>query len=166
MVGQRVDYYRRVLPRLHHLVQVADAAGLDCECQRPVNPTGAVRIDQVPANQVGRRKVFVTGNSDQWNPVFRAMLRTGAVDSGAETPGHVLDESGLAGSRRALEQNRNLLVVRRREDIDLIRLRDVERLFLDVVLLHLVLGEAGVRLRHLAMPSLLCALATHSRRTS
>jgi len=53
-----------------------------------------------------------------------------------ETPGHVLDEASLADAGRALEEDRDLLLVGGLEEFDLIGDREVVRLFRDPEVFH------------------------------
>ncbi len=138
VVGQRVDEDRRVLPRLDHFVEVADGANLDRAGQRPIHPVGAVRVEQVAANQVARRQVLVAGDGDERHAVLFLLAGAGGDlhHRPAELVGHVLDEAGLAGAGGAFQQHRDALGIGRLEELHFIRDREVVRLFVDRVFLH------------------------------
>src|SRR5262245_53808045 len=58
-----------------------------------------------------------------------------------ELPRHILDETGLSRARRALEQYRYMLAVRRSEDVYLVAARNIERLIPDNVIFDAILAE-------------------------
>ena len=72
-----------VLPRFHHLVEVADRTLANRTGQWPVHPHGLVTPQQVPADQIRSGEVVVARDGDQRSP---------------EVVGHRLDETGLATS--------------------------------------------------------------------
>jgi hypothetical protein len=78
----------------------------------PVSPHRAVRTDQVAADQIGCGQVVVATHGDQRPP---------------ETGGHVLDETRLAASGGALDQQRQALAEGVPEQGDLLRLFRIER---------------------------------------
>jgi len=85
-----VKDHRGVLPRLDHLIEVADAAFAHGTGQRAVLPPGALGADQMAADQVGRTEVIVAGHG---------------VQRQVEPMGHVLHETGLAAAGRSLDQH-------------------------------------------------------------
>ena len=147
VVGQGVDEDGGVLARLDDLVQVADGAGLDRTRQRAVDPARRLALEQVAADEVAGREVFVTGDGDDGQSLVEATAVRGravvSIDHRlAETPGHVFDEAGLAAARRALEQHRDALFEGRGEHLDLVGDREVVGLYVRLVLLDGVLAVA------------------------
>ena len=111
VVGQRVQDDRHVLPRLHHLVEVADAALAHGAGQRAVEPDRLAALEQVAAGEVGRGQVVVAGDR---------------VQPAAQPRRHVGDEAGLAAAGRPLEQERQPLAPGRLEQLAFAALRQVE----------------------------------------
>ena len=89
-VGQRVDHHGRILARLDDLIQVADAAVAHRQRQRAVVPGGAGGVQQIAADEVGRRHVFVARQRDQRKP---------------QLPRHVLHEPRLATAGGAFQDH-------------------------------------------------------------
>ncbi len=118
MPRQRMDDDRGVFARFHHFVEVADAAVAHRAGQRPVDPHRFAALDQVATNQIGGGQIVMTGNRHH-----RAL----------QVPGHVFDEARLAAAGRALEQQRQLVAVGRREHLDLVADDFVVRLFEHVI---------------------------------
>ena len=65
VVGQRMDDDGRVLPRLDDLVEIADRAVAHRDRERTVMPDGALGVEQVAPDQIGRGHVLVAGDRDQ-----------------------------------------------------------------------------------------------------
>ena len=97
VVGERVEDDRDVLPRLDHLVEVADPALADRSGERPVEPDRLAALEQIAAGEVGGGEVVVAGDGVQPAP---------------EPGRHVGDEAGLAAAGRPLEQERQPLADR------------------------------------------------------
>jgi hypothetical protein len=148
VVRQWMNYHRRVLARLDHLVEITNGADARCRGKRAVLPFGAFLVEQEAPHQVGGGHVFVTGNRDQ-----RA----------TEFPGHVLDKAGFAAARRAFEHHRHTRAVSRLIELDFIRDGFVEGFLFDLVLLtihsrHISLhspnlASARLQMNHLASSS-------------
>src|SRR5262245_61945131 len=62
-----------------------------------------------------------------------------------ELPRHIFDKTGLSCARRALEQYRYVLAVRRSEDFHLVAARHIKRLVADNVVFNAVLAEFHAR---------------------
>ncbi|MNI35378.1 hypothetical protein D3C73_894010 [compost metagenome] len=90
-----MQHHCRVLPRLDHFVEVADAAFAHRTGQRTVLPPGPLGANQVPADQVGGTQIVMTGHR---------------VQRQVQAMRHVLDEAGLAAAGRAFDQHRHAVV--------------------------------------------------------
>jgi len=88
VVREWMQHHGRVLPGLHHLVQVADRALAHRPSQGTVHPHRLIALQQIPTDQVCGGQVVMAGDGDQ-RP--------------AEIVGHRLDETGLATTRRPLQ---------------------------------------------------------------
>ena len=147
VVGQGVDEDGGVLACLDDLVQVADGPGLDGAGEGAVYPAGGLPLQQVAAHQVGGRQVLVAGHRHQGQAGAGAFLPRHVADDGhrpAQAVGHVFHEAGLAAAGGPLQQHRYLLLVGGREQLHLVRHREVEGLLLQHVFLDgiLAVGEA------------------------
>ena len=111
-VGQRMNDDRGVLPRLDDLVDVADRAATNCECQRPVVPNRLAGHQQEAAHEVGRRHVLVRRHRDQ-RPV--------------EPPCHIFEKPGFAAAGRSLQHDRQAMAVSGFEYLHLIADRPIVR---------------------------------------
>ena len=95
VVGQRVQDRQRVVARLDDLVEVADRAGLDGSGEGSVGPHHVAAGDHEAADEIGTGEVVVAADGHH-----------GSLQQHA----HVLDESGLAASRRPGEHHRDALL--------------------------------------------------------
>ena len=102
----------RVRARFDDLVQIADGAEPRGPRERAVEPDGVAAANEIAAGEIARRQIVVTGDGDE-RP--------------SETPGHVLDEPGLAAAGRALEHERQPARVAHLEDGDLVGRGEIER---------------------------------------
>ena len=102
----------RVLSCLDDLVEIANRAEPGGLRERAVEPDRVATSNEVPAGEVARRQVVMAGNGDE-RP--------------AQTPGHVLDEPGLATTRRALQHQRKPASVARFENGNLVARGQIER---------------------------------------
>ena len=93
VIGQRVNDHDRVFARFDNFVEIADRAIANCGSQRTVVPDRFLAFEQKTADQIGRRKIFMTRDGDQ-----RAF----------ESPRHVLDKASLAAAGRAFENDRQI----------------------------------------------------------
>src|SRR5258705_7792946 len=100
-----MDDDERVLPRLDHLVQVADRACTHRGGERAVGPYCLAAADQVASGQVTGREIVVTGDGDE-GPV--QLMR------------HVLDEPRLAAAGRAFQHHGESLLVAGAKDLPLV----------------------------------------------
>ena len=96
----------RVLARLDHFVQVADATLAHRACERTVAPHGAALADQVATDEIGCGEIVVAGHGKQRQ---------------AEARGHVGDEAGLAATGGALDEQGQTVLPGVLEDLDLVR---------------------------------------------
>ncbi|MNH16525.1 hypothetical protein D3C79_761710 [compost metagenome] len=106
-----MQHHHRVLTRLDHFVEVADAAFAHRTGQRPVLPPGALGADQVTADQVRCAQVIVAGHG---------------VQRQVQALGHVLDEAGLATTGGAFDQHRHAVAPGLFEQRQFVALRLVE----------------------------------------
>src|SRR5690606_7615354 len=90
MVRQRVQHDDRVLAGLHHFIEVANRALAHGARQRPVLPHRSIVPNEEATNQIAGSQIVVTRYRHERTP---------------QSPRHVLDETGLAASRRALEHH-------------------------------------------------------------
>jgi len=135
MVGQGVDEHDSVLARFHYLIQVANAAALNSPGKRAVHPSCGVALEQVFAHQVAGGQILVTGYGNKRYAVVVPAGTCAPVLLLAHAVGHVLEETGLAAARRALEQYRDSLSVSGLKEGHLVLERQVEGLLCDVVFL-------------------------------
>ena len=115
-----MDHHGGVLARLHDLVQVGDAAGLDGGGERPVLPDRLVAAQGVLAHQVRGGQVLVAGHGHE---------------HALEPPAHVLHEARLAAAGRALEHHRQAGVIGGLEELHLVVQRQVVGLLRDAKVL-------------------------------
>ena len=80
--------------------------------ERAVEPHRVAAANQVASREIAGRQIVVAGDGDERPP---------------ETPGHVLDEPGLAAAGRPLEHQRQAARVAGLEDGDFVAGRQVER---------------------------------------
>ena len=113
-----------VLARFHDLIQVTDGAGACGLGQRPILPNRLVAAQQIPPDQIGSRQVLMAGDRDQ----RCGKIAPRSIGSLVEPPRHVLDEAGLATSRRPLQEYRQTAVVGGLEDLYFIGEGEVIRL--------------------------------------
>ena len=137
VVGQWMQHHRGVLARLHHFIEVANAAFAHRSGQRPVAPDGGAAVQQMPPHQIGGRQIVVA--SDR-------------VQRQLQPRRHVGDEAGLAATGRSLDQQRQAVAPSRFEHGALITGRLVVRGFQCVRFDrrfhgHLSLPGMGERLR-------------------
>src|SRR5207253_307060 len=119
MIGEWMNDYDGVFARFDNFVQITNRAVTDSRSQRPVVPNGFFAFDQKPADEISRRKIFMTSDRDQW-PL--------------KPPSHVLDKARLATAGRAFQNHRQARRVRRFEQTDFIVDRQVVRLVRYLVL--------------------------------
>ena len=74
VVGQRMQNDGDVLARLHHFVEVADAAVAHRAGQRPVHPLRLAAAQEIAAGQVGGRQVVVAGDGRSAGTPSRAAI--------------------------------------------------------------------------------------------
>ena len=79
VVGERVEDDGHVLARLHHLVEIADAALAHGAGQRPVRPDRLAALEKIAAGEVGRGEIVVAGDGVQRQAEPGAMCATNRV---------------------------------------------------------------------------------------
>ena len=68
VVSQGMDDDGRILARFDHLVEIADRANARRRGQRAVLPPGAVLVEQVAADEIRGRHVFIARDGDKGLP--------------------------------------------------------------------------------------------------
>ena len=100
-----MNHHSGVLAGLHDLIQIADGPDPDGTGQGAVVPHGLIAFQQIASDQIGCKKILMTGNRDQ---------------GASQAPGHVFHKAGLAASGGAFEHHREPRRVRCLKQSDLI----------------------------------------------